>query len=75
MCWGVVELAEYRLEELASSSGVSVRNIRAYRERGLLDAPRKQGRSAYYDDHHLAQLRTISELLGKNLTYANITKN
>ncbi len=74
MCWGVIELAEYRLEELASGSGVSARNIRAYRERGLLDAPRKQGRSAYYDDHHLAQLRTISELLRKGFTSAHIAE-
>ena len=41
-------LAEYRLEELARVSGVSVRNIRAYRERGLLDPPRRDGRAALY---------------------------
>ena len=59
---------EYRLGELSERSGVSVRNIRAYRERGLLDPPRREGRSAYYDDRHLAQLTTINELLRKGYT-------
>ncbi|TFW32217.1 MerR family transcriptional regulator, partial [Pseudomonas fluorescens] len=54
---GDVGLAEYRLDELAQLSGVNARNIRAYRERGLLDPPRRVGRSAYYDDAHVAQLR------------------
>jgi len=67
-------LAEYRLDKLASASGVSVRNIRAYRERGLLDPPRREGRSAYYDDHHLSQLRTINELLRKGFTSAHIAE-
>jgi DNA-binding transcriptional MerR regulator len=67
-------LPEYRLDELASASGVSVRNIRAYRERGLLEAPRRQGRSAYYDDRHLSQLRTINELLRKGFTSAHIAE-
>ena len=58
-------MAEYRLQELASLSGVSARNIRAYRGRGLLDPPRREGRSAFYNDHHLSQLRTINELLRK----------
>lgn len=55
-------------------SGVSVRNIRAYRERGLLDPPRRQGRSAYYDDRHLSQLRTVNELLRKGFTSAHIAE-
>jgi DNA-binding transcriptional MerR regulator len=67
-------LAEYRLEELADHSGVSARNIRAYRERGLLDAPRREGRSAIYGDRHLSQLRTISELLRRGFTTAHIAE-
>lgn len=67
-------LAEYRLEELASAAGVSARNIRAYRERGLLDAPRREGRSAFYDDHHLSQLRIISDLLRQGYTSAHIAE-
>jgi DNA-binding transcriptional MerR regulator len=67
-------LADYRLDELARISGVSARNIRAYRERGLLDPPRRMGRSAYYDDHHLAQLQTINQLLRKGFNSAHIAE-
>ncbi len=67
-------MSEYRLDELARLSGLSARNIRAYRERGLLDPPRREGRSAFYDDRHLAQLRTINELLRKGFTSAHIAE-
>ncbi|GAT03518.1 MerR family transcriptional regulator [Mycolicibacterium fortuitum] len=65
-------MVEYRLEDLARISGVSARNIRAYRERGLLDSPRRVGRSAYYGDRHLAQLTAISQLLAKGFNSAHI---
>jgi DNA-binding transcriptional MerR regulator len=67
-------LAEYRLDDLARISGVSARNIRAYRERGLLDPPRRVGRSAYYDDYHLSQLRTINQLLRRGFNSAHIAE-
>lgn len=67
-------MAEYRLAELARLSGVSARNIRAYRERGLLDPPRRVGRSAYYDEYHLSQLHTINELHGKGFSSAHIAE-
>jgi len=67
-------VTEYRLQDLARVSGVSARNIRAYRERGLLDAPRRVGRSALYDDYHLSQLHTISELLRKGFTSTHIAE-
>ncbi|WP_234834753.1 MerR family transcriptional regulator [Mycolicibacterium stellerae] len=69
-----VSLAEYQLDELARISGVSPRNIRAYRERGLLDPPRRQGRSAFYDDYHLSQLKTINQLLRKGFNSAHIAE-
>jgi DNA-binding transcriptional MerR regulator len=71
---GCVALAEYRLDELARISGVSARNIRAYRERGLLDPPRRVGRSAYYDDYHLSQLKTINQLLRRGFNSAHIAE-
>jgi len=67
-------VVEYRLGELSELSGVSIRNIRAYRERGLLDPPRREGRSAFYDDRHLSQLGTINELLRKGYTSAHIAE-
>lgn len=74
MNWKSIRLAEYQLSELSELSGVSSRNIRAYRERGLLDPPRRDGRAALYDDHHLAQLKTINELLAKGYTSAHIVE-
>ena len=71
---GCAALAEYRLDELARISGVSARNIRAYRERGLLDPPRRVGRSAFYDDYHLSQLRTINQLLRRGFNSAHIAE-
>jgi len=53
-------MTQYRIRELAGVSGVTERNIRAYRERGLLDPPCRRGRDALYDDRHLAQLETIN---------------
>lgn len=67
-------MAEYRLDDLARVSGVSARNIRAYRERGLLDPPRRVGRSAYYDDYHLSQLKTINQLLRRGFNSAHIAE-
>jgi DNA-binding transcriptional MerR regulator len=71
---GGIALAEYRLDDLARISGVSARNIRAYRERGLLDPPRRVGRSAYYDDYHLSQLKTINHLLRMGFNSAHIAE-
>ncbi|BBY15014.1 MerR family transcriptional regulator [Mycolicibacterium litorale] len=67
-------MIEYRLNELARISGVSTRNIRAYRERGLLDPPRRQGRSAFYNAYHLAQLDTINQLLRRGFSSAHIAE-
>ncbi|MDH6194577.1 DNA-binding transcriptional MerR regulator [Mycobacterium frederiksbergense] len=67
-------MTDYRLEDLARLSGVSTRNIRAYRERGLLDPPRRVGRSAYYGEQHLAQLTAISQLLAKGFNSAHIAE-
>ncbi|MCX2714248.1 MerR family transcriptional regulator [Mycolicibacterium sp. J2] len=67
-------MPDYRLGELARISGVSARNIRAYRERGLLDAPRREGRAALYDDRHLTQLQTINRLLRRGYTSAHIVE-
>ncbi|MEE1938463.1 MerR family transcriptional regulator [Streptomyces sp. TRM 70361] len=64
--------AEYRTAELAEAAGITVRTLRFYRERGLLPPPRREGRIAWYDEHHLARLRTISELLARGHTLGGI---
>ena len=66
------EHREYRMEELAREAGITVRTLRFYRERGLIQAPRREGRIAWYDDHHLARLRTITGLLERGHTLNGI---
>ena len=65
-------MAEYRVDDLARAAGTTVRNVRAYQDRGLLPAPRKEGRVGLYDDSHLARLKVIAELLDRGYTLANI---
>jgi DNA-binding transcriptional MerR regulator len=40
----------------------------------LLDPPRRDGRAAVYDDHHLSQLHTIDQLLRRGFTSAHIAE-
>ena len=65
-------MAEYRIDELARLAGSTVRNIRAYQDRGLLPPPRLEGRVGMYGDAHLARLRLIGQLLGRGYTFAII---
>ncbi|MFF9770756.1 MerR family transcriptional regulator [Streptomyces sp. NPDC014636] len=62
------------MEELARSAGITVRTLRFYRERKLLPPPRREGRIAWYDDHHLARLRTIAALLERGHTLNGIAE-
>ncbi len=66
------EHREYRMGELAEEAGITVRTLRFYRERGLIQPPRREGRIAWYDDHHLARLRTITGLLERGHTLNGI---
>lgn len=63
---------EYRMEELAEKAGITVRTLRFYRERGLIPPPRREGRIAWYSEHHLARLRTIAALLERGHTLNGI---
>ncbi|WP_031098549.1 MerR family transcriptional regulator [Streptomyces sp. NRRL S-15] len=60
------------MEELAKEAGITVRTLRFYRERGLIQPPRREGRIAWYDDHHLARLRTVTGLLERGHTLNGI---
>ncbi|GAA2804342.1 MerR family transcriptional regulator [Kitasatospora paracochleata] len=80
MLTGVAEIEkdggprEYRVEELAEAAGVSVRTVRFYRERRLLQPPRKEGRIAWYGEEHLARLRLIAELLDRGHALGGIAE-
>ncbi|MER7051690.1 MerR family transcriptional regulator [Streptomyces sp. NPDC000351] len=70
----MTEKREYRMEELAGLAGITVRTLRFYRERKLIPPPRREGRIAWYDDHHLARLRTIAALLERGHTLNGIAE-
>ena len=50
------------IEDLASRTGMTVRNIRAHQSRGLLPAPEIRGRTGYYGAEHVTRLALISEM-------------
>lgn len=64
--------AEYTIDELAREAGATVRNIRAYQERGILPPPRRQGRVGLYGPAHLARLKIIGSMLARGYTLANV---
>lgn len=65
---------ELRVGELAVATGVSVRNIRAYQDRGLLPPPRRTGRIVWYNAHHVERLGVITSLLERGFSIANIAE-
>jgi DNA-binding transcriptional MerR regulator len=62
----------YRIDDLAHLAGTTVRNVRAYQDRGLLPPPDKVGRVGWYSEAHLGRLRLIGEMLGRGYSLANI---
>lgn len=66
------EVKEFTIDELARTANTTVRNVRAYQDRGLLPPPEKRGRTGIYTDVHLARLTIIGQLLNRGFTLANI---
>ena len=69
---GVESSGEYRIEELARMAGTTTRNIRVYRDRGLLHPPLRVGRIALFNDTHLTRLRLITSLLDRGYNIAHV---
>ncbi|MBF8161798.1 MerR family transcriptional regulator [Ectopseudomonas hydrolytica] len=65
-------VAEYTVDELAQAAQTTVRNVRAYQDRGLLPPPERRGRVGIYSGEHLARLRLIGQLLERGYSIANI---
>lgn len=63
---------EYRIDDLARLAGTTTRNIRVYRDRGLLPSPRRVGRIALFNDTHLTRLRLITSMLDRGYTIAHV---
>jgi DNA-binding transcriptional MerR regulator len=62
------------IAELASSVGMTSRNIRAYQSRGLVHPPKIKGRVAYYNPAHAARLLLIASLQREGFTLAAIKR-
>ena len=69
---GVAGSGEYRIDDLARLAGTSTRNIRVYRDRGLLPPPLRVGRIALFNDTHLTRLRLITSMLDRGYNIAHV---
>lgn len=63
---------EFTVDELAQRAGMTVRNVRAYASRGLIEPPRLAGRTGFYTIEHLSRLQLIRQLLGRGFTLAAV---
>jgi DNA-binding transcriptional MerR regulator len=66
------QMAEYSIDELARAANTTVRNVRAYQDRGLVPPPERRGRNGVYDESHLSRLRIIGQLLARGYTLVSI---
>jgi DNA-binding transcriptional MerR regulator len=66
--------AELTVDELAARTGMTVRTVRFYASEGLLPAPHRRGRIAYYDDRHRMRLDLIRTLQEHGYTLAAIER-
>jgi DNA-binding transcriptional MerR regulator len=62
------------IDQLATRTGMTVRNIRAHVTRGLLPPPHMQGRTAYYGAEHVARLELIAALQQQGFNLAAIQR-
>jgi DNA-binding transcriptional MerR regulator len=65
---------ERTIDELAAEVGMTVRNIRAHQSRGLLPAPRIEGRTGYYRADHVRRLTQIQQMQDEGLNLAAISR-
>jgi DNA-binding transcriptional MerR regulator len=65
---------EFTVDELAARAGMTVRNVRAYASRGLIDAPRLEGRTGYYSLEHLQRLQLIREFIDRGYTLSAVER-
>jgi len=66
--------SQLTVEQLASASGMSVRNIRNHQSRGLLPPPEVRARIGYYGEEHVARLRLIQEMQAQGLKLTAIAR-
>src|SRR6185312_10679353 len=62
------------IDELAARTGMTVRTVRFYATEGLLPAPERRGRVAYYDARHRMRLELVRTLQEHGYTLAAIER-
>jgi DNA-binding transcriptional MerR regulator len=60
------------IEQLAAETGLSVRNLRSHRARGLLQAPVVRDRVGYYGPDHVERVRLVQHLQAEGFNLAAI---
>jgi DNA-binding transcriptional MerR regulator len=71
---GAADETVYTVDELAAVTGLTVRTTRYYAGLGLLPAPTRRGRMAYYTQVHRARLELVRALQDHGFTLAAIEK-
>ena len=62
------------IDQLAATSGMTVRTLRSHASRGLLPPPIIEGRVGYYGPSHLARVNFIREMQEAGFTLSSIEK-
>lgn len=63
---------EFTIDDLARAARTTVRNVRAYQDRGLIPPPERRGRTGYYGPEHLSRLRIITQMVHRGYTLSSI---
>lgn len=62
------------VDELATRTGLTVRTVRFYASEGLLPAPLRRGRVAYYDERHRLRLDLVRTLQEHGYTLSAVAR-
>ena len=65
---------EFTVDELAARVGMTVRTVRFYASEGMVPAPQRRGRIAYYDGRHRLRLELVRTLQEHGYTLAAINR-
>lgn len=67
-----MSVASWTVEELAEMEGTTVRNLRAFQDRGIIPPPDKRGRHAVYGEAHLYRLKLVLRMQARGYSLNSI---
>lgn len=70
----VTDAATLTIDEVARRVGMTARNVRAHRSRGLVPPPRLRGRTGYYGPEHVSRLELIRNLQEQGFNLESIKR-